>query len=189
MTLDDRAIIVGHTPTAGAAGAVTEVKMPEDESFGFAIGRPFDADGNLLLEGIGVVPDIDVPLDEATIFSEEDVVLQAAVRFLVGETIESEAVSLSNPYSGTLAPNIRVQHIVNLEAGTAVNILVESVSGENIILRILDPSGAEINETGADTIFLFADLVVDEDTAVVFEIRAEDGAATVDYMLSVEDSG
>jgi C-terminal processing protease CtpA/Prc len=82
MTLQDRAIIVGHYPTAGLGGSITDFAMPEGMFVRFTIGRAVDADGNIHIEGIGVQPTVRVPVDEAALFGESDVLLDAAVNAL-----------------------------------------------------------------------------------------------------------
>jgi len=48
----------------------------------FSVGRSLDLDGNVLIEGVGVLPTIDVPVTEETVFSDDDVVLEAAIAWL-----------------------------------------------------------------------------------------------------------
>ena len=82
MTIDDRAAIVGQYPTAGLGGSVDTVRMPEGEMFRFTQGRAVDAEGEIHIEGIGVVPTVQVPVNELTLFSTGDPVLEAAVAYL-----------------------------------------------------------------------------------------------------------
>nr|NIR60414.1 hypothetical protein [Gammaproteobacteria bacterium] len=79
LTLQDRALIVGHYPTAGLGGGVDEFKMPEDEFVRFTVSRSVDADGNIHIEGKGVAPDITVPVTEETLFSTGDPLLERAL--------------------------------------------------------------------------------------------------------------
>ncbi len=83
MTLQGRATIIGHYPTGGLGGSVDQVSMPEDEVFRFTQGRAVDPDGIIHIEGLGVAPDVDVPVDEAAILGDGDPVLEAAIRFLL----------------------------------------------------------------------------------------------------------
>lgn len=81
MTVNDRATIVGQYPTEGAGGSVEQFLMPEGLSVQMTIGRAVDADGNIHLEGKGVVPDVRVPVTSETLqrmANGEDVVLAAA---------------------------------------------------------------------------------------------------------------
>jgi C-terminal processing protease CtpA/Prc len=83
MTINDRAIIVGQYPSDGAGGSVEQFVMPEGLTVQMTIGRAVDADGDIHLEGKGVVPDVKVPVTAETLqrqFNGEDIVLEAAVR-------------------------------------------------------------------------------------------------------------
>lgn len=84
LSQEDRAIIVGHYPTAGAFGEVArgQYKLPGDLTMQFPTGRHETMDGNLLLEGVGVIPDITVPVTEASALGQEDALLNAAVEAL-----------------------------------------------------------------------------------------------------------
>ncbi len=79
MTFQDRAIIVGQYPTGGLAGSVKDFNMPDGVSVRFPIGRPLDLEGNVIIEGVGVVPDVKVPVNEATLLGGGDPILTAAV--------------------------------------------------------------------------------------------------------------
>ena len=76
------ATVIGQYPSAGAGGSINDFLMPEDAQVRMTIGRAVDADGNIHIEGTGVVPDVDVPVDEDTVFAEGDAVLDAAVAYL-----------------------------------------------------------------------------------------------------------
>ncbi|MDZ4767315.1 MAG: S41 family peptidase [Chloroflexota bacterium] len=84
MSLEGRAIIVGETPTAGMGGGITDFAMPDDLFVRFTVGRAVDADGNIHIEGIGVVPDIVVPVTEESVLDGADTVLNAAIEALGG---------------------------------------------------------------------------------------------------------
>jgi C-terminal processing protease CtpA/Prc len=64
MAQQERAIIVGHYPSAGAYGEVGrgQYKLPGDLTLQFPTGRSQTADGQLVLEGTGVTPSILVPV-------------------------------------------------------------------------------------------------------------------------------
>ena len=81
MTINDRATIVGQYPSDGAGGSVEQFLMPEDLIVQMTIGRAVDAQGNIHLEGKGVVPTVKVPVTIETLQKQangEDVVLAAA---------------------------------------------------------------------------------------------------------------
>lgn len=81
LTLQDRATIVGHYPSAGLGGSIAQVRMPEQVAFQYTSGRAVDMNGNIHIEGIGVVPDVRVPVTAETIF-DEDALLDAAINHL-----------------------------------------------------------------------------------------------------------
>ncbi len=81
MTLQDRATIVGHFPTAGLGGSVEDFLMPPSPglSVRFTIGRAVDQNGEIHIEGIGVVPNVTVPVTEEILLGERDPLLEAAI--------------------------------------------------------------------------------------------------------------
>jgi len=85
LTQQQRAIIVGHFPTAGAFGEVGrgQYTLPGGISMQFPTGRPETPEGQLLIEGVGVVPDITVPVTENSALGREDTVLEAAIKALL----------------------------------------------------------------------------------------------------------
>jgi C-terminal processing protease CtpA/Prc len=81
MTINDRAIIVGQYPTEGAGGSVEQFLMPEDLHVQITTGRAVDPNGDIHLEGKGVVPTVKVPVTVDTLKKQangEDVILEAA---------------------------------------------------------------------------------------------------------------
>jgi carboxyl-terminal processing protease len=76
-----RATVVGHMPSAGMYGEVGrgQYDLPGDISLQIPTGRPETPSGDLYIEGVGVVPDITVPITEASALGQEDTVLEAAV--------------------------------------------------------------------------------------------------------------
>ncbi len=85
LTLNQRAIIVGHAATAGAYGEVGlgQYTMPGDINMQFPTGRPETPDGDLLIEGQGVPLDITVPVTLESALGQIDAVLDAAVEALL----------------------------------------------------------------------------------------------------------
>jgi C-terminal processing protease CtpA/Prc len=83
----DRSIIVGHYPTAGMYGEVGrgQYDLPADISMQFPTGRPETLDGELLIENIGIIPDILVPVTEESALGLADTVLEAAIDALLAQ--------------------------------------------------------------------------------------------------------
>ena len=82
-----RAIVVGHYPSAGMYGEVGrgQYDLPGGISLQFPTGRPETLDGKLLIEGIGIVPDITVPVTVESALGLSDTVLQAAIEALLSQ--------------------------------------------------------------------------------------------------------
>jgi C-terminal processing protease CtpA/Prc len=81
MTINNRAIIVGQYPTEGAGGSVERFLMPEQIQVQMTTGRAVDANGEIHLEGKGVVPTVKVPVTAETLRKQangEDIILEAA---------------------------------------------------------------------------------------------------------------
>ncbi len=81
LTYRENAIIVGHFPSSGAYGEVGrgQYDLPADLSLQFPTGRSETPEGELLIEGLGVAPDIVVPVTEESALGILDTVLQAAI--------------------------------------------------------------------------------------------------------------
>ncbi len=187
MTLDGRATIIGHYPTAGLGGSIDRVAMPDDVEFTFTQGRAVDADGNIHIEGIGVVPDIDVPVTRESLLGEEDVVLQAAIDFLVGAVADGGTIPVGESVSDTLNSGERVRYTLDLAADDVVNIYLESVSGEDLILRVYDLGDNLLAETDPDTLNGFEEIAIGEEVTLVLEVAVADEDTAVEYTLTVEE--
>ncbi len=76
--------VIGTFPTAGveAETARGEFLMPAEITLHFPTGRFTLEDGTILIEGKGVQPTIDVPVDRSTVF-EEDAVLRVAEEYIL----------------------------------------------------------------------------------------------------------
>ncbi|NDJ54130.1 MAG: peptidase S41 [Chloroflexi bacterium] len=79
MTIQGRALIVGHMPSAGLGGSVEDFRMPDGITVRFTIGRAVDMNGEIHIEGRGVVPDLRVPLTRESVLGEQDSVLNTAI--------------------------------------------------------------------------------------------------------------
>ena len=79
-------MVVGQYPTGGIEAEVSrgQIKLPENISMQFPTGREVLPDGSLFLEGVGVQPTLQVSVNEKTVLSTEDVVLQAAESAILG---------------------------------------------------------------------------------------------------------
>lgn len=90
LTHRPNTIVVGHNPSAGAFGEVGrgQYDLPGELSMQFPTGRTESPEGELLIEGSGVVPDIEVPVTEESALTDRDTVLAAAIQALLDEVDE-----------------------------------------------------------------------------------------------------
>jgi C-terminal processing protease CtpA/Prc len=75
-------IVVGQYPTGGIFADVArgQIALPEGFFLQVPTTRLTLPDGSLFLEGKGVPPTLKVPVDETTVFSGDDIVLQAGIK-------------------------------------------------------------------------------------------------------------
>jgi len=200
MTIADRAEIIGHYPTAGLGGGVNQVRMPEDEMFQITVGRAVDGDGNIHIEGIGVEPTIDVPVTEESLLGEGDVLLETAVSHLLvasePEVTEGDPMTLGDTISSNIARGQRIRHVIDLNEGSFVNILLngESTDGEvlDMVLNVYYTNGElalsndDIDEPGAGS--GFEELEIPFDLTLVLEVTTYGDLEEGTYTLVVEES-
>jgi C-terminal processing protease CtpA/Prc len=89
MTIDNRATVVGQYSSAGGGGSVDLFEMPDQIFINMPIGKTEDADGNIVIEGVGIVPTVKVPVTVSTVLAAAkgaDVVLEAAQKEIESET-------------------------------------------------------------------------------------------------------
>ena len=79
--------VVGQFPSAGVLSDVTggQFLLPEGFSLQIPTGRFVSPDGGIFIEGQGVPLAVRVPVDETTVLSAEDIILNAAEAIVVGE--------------------------------------------------------------------------------------------------------
>lgn len=197
MTIDDRAEIVGHYPTAGLGGSVEQFYMPGPTTVQFTIGRAVDASGNIHIEGQGVKPTVVVPVDEESVFSNEDVLLNAAVELLDEQTtasvLDQGEVALDEPVAGVLAFGTRDRYTFTAEDDITIDVVLNSESGDlDTLLRVYDENGSAIAENddsaGDTTNSAITGLTVSAGSTIVIEVASYNDTGEGDYTLAVSQS-
>ncbi len=195
MTLQDRAAIVGQYPTAGLGGSVDEVKMPEGELFRFTKGRAVNSDGEIHIEGKGVPPSIQVPVNEETLFSTGDPVLEAAISYLnsslLPDIVEGSAVGVGDQEVGQLEKGSAVEYVLTIREGDVIDIIASS-SDFDPVVAILDEDGNLLgsNEGFADgsTGAGFRMLEIPQDLTLLVWVTSLDDEAAGSFELRIVDS-
>ncbi|MEZ4513311.1 MAG: S41 family peptidase [Chloroflexota bacterium] len=196
MTIQDRAAIVGQYPTAGLGGSIDRVLMPEGEFFTFTQGRAVDPDGNIHIEGKGVPPTIRVPVNEETLFSEGDPVLEAAVGYLDEATAVNThpaiTIALGDSHNGTIEPQFRDLYDLAVKEGDVIDIIVSSAAFDPV-LRVYDTAGNlliandDLDDSTTNAGFLTLEIPADLD--LVLEVGSIDDNSSGDYTLTVKEAG
>jgi len=166
--------------------------MPENEFFTFTQGRAVDIDGNIHIEGIGVVPDILLPVNEVNLLSEGDEILAAAVRELeskiFGEGFEGESIAIGDSIEGTLESGASDRYTLDLEAGDILNIFLESDEFEPVF-ALYDLEGTFLGSTEGLPEASIVGFEVLFDFSVIIEVLGSSGADSGNYILMVVEDG
>jgi C-terminal processing protease CtpA/Prc len=191
LTLEDRATIVGLYPTAGLGGSISQVKMPENEFFTFTQGRAIGNEGTIHIEGIGVVPEILLPVNEANLFSEDDAILTAAVgeldRIFFGDVIEGENIAMGDSIEGFLEPGAKIRYTLDMKFGEVLSIFLESDDFDPVF-ALYDIDGTFLGSTEE---LLGASLInfeVPFDLSVIIEVLGSSDSASGNYSLRIVDN-
>ena len=113
MTREGRATVIGHYPTAGMGAGQKRFLMPGNLSLQFSAARYIDFEGNIIVEGVGVRPNLRVPITEETTMATirgEDPVLAAAQAFLANpeayNLIQHDPVADPSALPDTTLPSV-----------------------------------------------------------------------------------
>lgn len=185
LTLQDRATIIGHTPTAGLGGSVERVAMPEDEEFRFTQGRAVDPDGDIHIEGIGIVPNLRVPVTESAALGQGDPVLETAISFLSGY-VEGGTVALGDEISSALAADTKIRYVLALSEGDVVSIVLQGST--DMILSFYDEQGNLLGTREGRQASL-EELEIPFDLTLIIEVAAVEGAGADEFTLRILDIG
>lgn len=198
MTLNDRATIVGQYPTAGLGGSVNDLEMPEGITVRYTVGRAVGPDGTIHIEGIGVAPDVVVPVTEETLFTEEDVILQTAIEVLDGSfTVETPEITedmlmAGDAVSGTLEAGTTDAYTVLVEEGDIVSIYAEAENQKSLdlILQLLDTEGRLILDNDDLTSKTLnpglEDLEIPADLILIVQVLSFNEDDSGEYTLRIE---
>lgn len=206
MSLEGRAAIVGHYPTAGLGGSVVPIAMPDGATFNYTRSRAVDAEGNINIEGIGVRPTVRVPVTEESVLTNRDVLLEAAISYLAGNRpIPADAatgnlasggtIEIGHPVTGEVAPGGRVQYQLVARGGQQLDIIVlgDGALARGLAIRLLLPGdnrpldqsyALSPGEPGAG----FLGLQIPADITLIIEVEAINSTAGGTYTLTVRES-
>lgn len=155
-TLNGRSDAVGYYSTAGGGGGVQQFAMPEGQFPQMPVGRSVTPEGDIVIEGVGVVPTVKVPVTLANLQNDlagGDSVLDAAVAHLdsvlgfTSEPVEpvitdGGAIAIGDSVDGEVTVGERVQYTLTADADAVVTITVSDPDGAfDSYLRVYDADG------------------------------------------------
>lgn len=194
MTLAGAAV-VGQYPTGGLGGGIKQFAMPEGLINQFTVGRAVGADNEIHIEGTGVPPTIEVPVDEETLFSEGDPILETAQAYLTealaAEIIDGGAIAVGETISGTLEENQRVRYALPITAADLFTIRLSDPTGELdtylwLYLEgeeepVLENDDGETNAPNSE----IPELQGDKDETIYIEVGTFEDASAGEYTLEI----
>lgn len=196
LTVEERATILGYYPTMGAGGSVNRFFMPDGLSVQITVGRQVDNNNEIHIEGIGVIPDIVVPINEETLhmtdreFIMGDPLIDAAIAFLDGETaaeiILGGDIGYNQEITGLIEADQRIQYTMTVFSGQEVSIYI---AGDlDTILRIYDETGDNQIDENDDITGLnsgIENISYDENMQIIIEVASYNDDETGEYTLIV----
>ncbi len=197
MSVQDRAAIVGQYPTAGLGGSVEQFRMPENEQMQFTVGRAVDMNGEIHIEGKGVPPTVQVPVDEETLFSDGDPILAAAIAYLDDatniEVTDGGDIAIGDEVTGEIAAGERVRYTLEVAEGDVINIYLGDEAGElDTILSLLDTGDNVLvgnDDADEETVnSALTELEIPVDLTLVIEVATQGDNGEGAYTLSVVDA-
>ncbi|MBI3958731.1 MAG: hypothetical protein HY328_07975 [Chloroflexi bacterium] len=196
MTIDNRAAVVGYYPTAGLGGSVKQIRLPENEQFQYTGGRAVDADGEIHIEGKGVPPTVAVPVNEETLLTDDDVILDTAIAWLdeqlAIEIINGGDLLVGDEIEGELSPGVRVRYVLTVSEGDVLNILAAS-DEMDMFLAIYDLADNQLlsnDDLDAETLNAgWTELAIPADLTLIVEVSSAGDDETGLYTLTIEDAG
>lgn len=199
LSLLDNVTIIGYYPTAGLGGNITPAYLPGGLYFQFTTGRALNAEGGIRLEGFGVIPDIDVPVNEETLFAEGDVLLDAAVAHLNDATsipvTDGGAIEAGTPVEGELVAGERIAYTFETGEGGVFDIFVsDPTTNLDTVLRIYIAGSTDVaaenddDEAGGTVNSGFRGIELPPDFSLVIEVAGFEDAQSGAFTLTVAPS-
>ncbi|HLU08908.1 MAG TPA: S41 family peptidase [Oceanobacillus sp.] len=203
MSLEDRAAIVGQYPTGGMGGGVEDFAMPEGQFVRMPVVRSLDVDGNIIVEGPGVVPTVQVPVTLESLISADDVVLEAAVEHLDSvfgappeDLVVQDAgeIAVGDEVTGEIDQDERIRYTLVAEEDVTVTITLDGEDDSvDPYLRIYDADENLLTENddiqlGVQINSRIEDFSLSADETIIVEVGTYDDGSSGTYTLTISEA-
>jgi C-terminal processing protease CtpA/Prc len=202
--LENRATIIGHYGTAGLGGGVDDFAMPDGQFVRMTVTRTIDEEGNVTIEGVGVQPDIRVPVTLETLTADFDVLLRAAEEYLLGgvlpesgfsfETTVVGDVMVGDVVTGFIEVGERRQYTLTVKNDVTIDI---ALGGDGVVvdtfLRLYDQEGFLIAENddvvlGRELNSALSGIQLAAGDVIIIEVGTYADSDTGPYVLEVVEA-
>lgn len=199
LGLLDNTTIIGQYPSGGYGGGVDYVFLPDDVVMQYTVGRAVGADNEIHIETTGVEPELVVPVTEENLFTDADVVLDAAIAFLDEATataVEDRGeIALGESIEGELVLNSRARYTFTAAENTTIDISVSDETNQfDTVLRIYNATDTVIAENddadGPNGVYnsRVEGLDIAAGETIIIEAGTYDDAGEGSFTLTVEES-
>lgn len=198
LTINDRAEIVGQYPTNSIGGGWQPFFLPDGEELPAIISRPIDADGEIIIEDVGVEPTVRVPVNEETLFSDGDPILEAAIERLdeltTVATVDAGTIEVGETVTGFVEEGERVRYTLEVTAGQVISFYLGDDAGElDTYLRIYiagsDTPALENDDVApGDLNSALEEIEIPQDLTLIVEVGTFGDAEAGEYFLSIVDA-
>lgn len=203
---DNRSDAVGYYGTGGMGGGVEDFAMPEGQFVRMPIVRSVTPEGDIVIEGTGVVPNVRVPVTIENLQNDlmgGDSVLDAAIAHLdsvlgnVSAPVEAlitdgGTIAVGESVDSRLTAGERVQFTLTAEADVVVNITAGDPNNAfDSYLRVYDSDGNLLAENddidlGVQINSLIEGLELTAGDVIVIEVSTWGDSTSGAFTLTVE---
>lgn len=180
--------IMGVYGTNGIAGGFIQTEMPEGYAIPLPTFRIVDADGNIIIEGVGVQPNLRIAITEENMASTDDFVLAEAIAYLDSitavETVDGGSIKGVGEVSGTISAGQVVDIQFNSGRGGVFNFIVTSTAGA--YSKIYATSGELLADGTSPTDPGWEGVELPPNFELVFRIVTDGNAGEGEYTFTVE---
>jgi C-terminal processing protease CtpA/Prc len=190
----DRVTFIGQYATYGISGGWFPTFMPEGLSFALPTSRPIDLAGEIIIEGVGIAPEVDIPITEETLQYEGDLILDSARAYIVGdplpyqsvevEVVDAGAIPIGDSVSGTLEPGLRYRYTLTTTAEGALDFIIDSDADTVIRIFLAGEDEPRIQTLAQSLIGIGVEAGLD----IIIEIGGAGDIATGDFTFTVRES-